>query len=270
MKIMLGVGSGRCGTQTLAYLIKAQKEFRATHQTFSAIAKWEFSEEYFYKLVSYLRTGGSDVSFYNLPYVEKLWEVFPDLKVVCLKRDRNETIKSFKKRSENAPTGRPRNQWTSKNSIYWKNFNWSPDPLWDKCFPKFDAPKEEAIGKYWDLYYNKTEKLEKDNPNRFKIYDMYNVLNLKIDQADLLKFIGVEEDKMKFVLNKKYNKGVWKAQVQVLSFAHKILKLEPATPSLKILTGIIDAEILPTTCSGTAQGQLWYSLKGPTKLIRGY
>jgi hypothetical protein len=40
---------------------------------------------------------------------------------------------------------------------------------------------------------------------------MYNVLNLKIDQADLLKFIGVEEDKMKFFLNKKYNKGVWKA-----------------------------------------------------------
>jgi hypothetical protein len=51
------------------------------------------------------------------------------------------------------------------------------DPVWDKTFPKFDAAtKGQAIGMYWDYYYETASALADKLPDRFRIFDV-GVLN---------------------------------------------------------------------------------------------
>ena len=49
---------------------------------------------------------------------------------------------------------------------------WLPDPVWDKCFPKFAArDKRDAIGQYWDMYLAEAERLKAFLPEVFRIVE---------------------------------------------------------------------------------------------------
>jgi len=207
MNKMIGLGTGRCGTVTLTNLINIQKDFRATHETFHKIASWKFNDSYFNKLEEYIISGSSDISFYNLPYTTKLLNIFPDLKCVCLKRNKEETVKSYMKKTARNAVDKPRNHWTNRNSKYWNETDWRLDPIWDKCYPKFEFPKKESIEAYWNLYYEEAERLESNYPNNFKVFDMYEVLNYEECQSELLSFIGIKEENKKFLLKEKMNIG---------------------------------------------------------------
>jgi len=147
-----------------------------------------------------------DIAFYYLNYVDDLVRADPDCAFVCLRRDREQTIQSWLNKSS---IGRWPSLWwgdrikawltrTPFHTAYnfWQEHDgslWRKDPVWDSCFPKFDArSKEAAIGMYWDYYYLEAERLQQRHPGRFRIFDVVELGTLE-GQRQILDFIGVPE-----------------------------------------------------------------------------
>jgi hypothetical protein len=82
---------------------------------------------------------------------------------------------------------------------YWQEHDgsrWKKDPVWDSCFPKFEAPsKEEAVRMYWDYYYREADRLQRTHQDNFKIFDIDDLSNTQ-GQKRILSFIGLTEDSM--------------------------------------------------------------------------
>lgn len=145
---VIGIGTGRCGTMSLARLLDechgccVQHELGAPHRTLP----WHFDVELAQsKLSSIKNLPGDirgDVAFYYLNYVDFFFECLPDVRVIHIYRDKASVVDSFLKKTAG------RNHWMSNSEDYRK------DIQWDKCFPKYKGvkSKEEAIAKYYDEY----------------------------------------------------------------------------------------------------------------------
>jgi hypothetical protein len=72
-------------------------------------------------------------------------------------------------------------------------------------YPKYDLPKEEAIGKYYDDYYVVAEGLAEKFPNNFRIFDTISTLNEKDAQAEMLTFAGFTPELLTIKLDIKKN-----------------------------------------------------------------
>jgi len=148
-----------------------------------------------------------DIAFYYLNYVEDILAVLPECRFVCIKRDRAKTIASWLKKTAI-------NRWPSiwladrlKSLItrtpfytqynFWQPHDgskWQHDPVWDSCFPDIEASsKEEAIGIYWDNYYEKAERLQAAYPDNLRIFSVEE-LNDPQGQRKILSFIGLPEN----------------------------------------------------------------------------
>lgn len=149
-----------------------------------------------------------DIAFYYLSYVDEMLSLVPETKFVCIKRDRAQTIASWFKKTS---IGRWPSIWlgdrfkalvtrtpfyTAYN--YWQEHDgsrWQKDPVWDSCFPKFEAAsKEDAIGMYWDFYYEEAHRLQAKHPDSFRIFSVEE-LNEFQGQKDILSFIGLPEER---------------------------------------------------------------------------
>lgn len=184
-RIVLGLGSGRCGTLTLARLLDAQPGFSVTHECIPA--PWEFSEASYRKLCEELASRPApvvgDVASYHLPYVPRFFADFDDVRCVCLRRERAEVVDSFLRITPD------RNHWTDPASAFWSD-RWRPDPAWDPCFPKYPLDKAEAIAAYWEEYYAAAADLARRFPGRFLVADMRDALNNRETQMRILDFVG--------------------------------------------------------------------------------
>lgn len=148
----------------------------------------------------------ADIAFYYLNYVEELLALAPECVVICMKRDRASTVASWLKKSaiKRWPSlwlGDRLKSWLTRTPFYTEyNFwqvhdgsRWKPDPVWDSCFPKFEADsKEEAIGQYWDYYYLEADRLQRRHPDRFRIFDVRD-LSFPEGQRQILSFLGIAE-----------------------------------------------------------------------------
>lgn len=119
-----------------------------------------------------------DVAFYLLPYLEHLRVALPDLRIICLERDRGEVIESYLRKTPG------RNHWTATDSVHRGEVQ--ADPVWDRCYPSFDAPKRAAIGRYWDLYARTIRAMEGPTVLRMSTAD----LNDPAAVRTLLEFAG--------------------------------------------------------------------------------
>jgi len=173
-KLIFGLGTGRCGSTSLANLLGLDHEGDPK-------LPWAFSQYALDNKLGYLLflEKRGDVGMYYLPYVEAILRIFPKAKFVCLKRDRDETVESFKKK-----IGR-RNHWLVHNGN-----GWELDLNWDDKYPKYDLlNRDEAIGRYWDEYYTEAERLQSEHPSRFEIFPI-ETLNSKKGQDSIFDFIG--------------------------------------------------------------------------------
>ena len=67
---------------------------------------------------------------------------------------------------------------------------WLLDPVWDKCFPSFKADTmEEAIGKYYNFYYEEAEKYQLKYPDIFRIFPIDD-LNTEEGKNSIMDFCG--------------------------------------------------------------------------------
>jgi len=195
-KLVFGLGSGRCGSASLAYLLSHQESTHASHELFP-ILPWKVNTTIMTKKwtgmdhQSHLFDVVTDSGSYFLPYVPVIFNSWHQheyaknrygLKFICLKRDKEKTVQSYL------------NKFRKQNNNPLQNHN---DPSiktneWDLCFPKYDGISlEEAISKYYDEYYSVCDFWESKYSPNFRIFST-ETLNSKIGVEAILNFVGYE------------------------------------------------------------------------------
>ena len=241
-KIVVGLGSGRSGTASLSALIDSQvgglcfHEMNPSGAVFSGNSQAQLNNirEFDQILgggcsrqlsIDYSRPASvaryeqlqtmnkiqllGDIAYYYLHYVEEILAQNPHCKFVCIRRDREQTVRSWQKKSS---LKRWRSLWIADRLKawitrtpflteynYWQEHDgtvWMKDPVWDSCFPKFEAPsKVEAIRMYWEYYYQEARRLEDKFPENFCQFDI-EAMSSREGQESILAFIGLSAQEM--------------------------------------------------------------------------
>lgn len=240
--IVIGLGSGRTGTASLSRLFNSQLDAVCFHELNPTGCVFEGNPQpvlntiaEFNRIIAggpkarlaidYARPASvatyealqkrdrirlmGDIAYYYLKYVDDILEQDPNVRFVCIKRDRTETVDSWLEKSSI-------NRWTSlqiadrlksmivrvpyhESKNFWQAHDgtrYQPDPVWDKTFPKFEAnSKREAIEKYWDYYYDEAARLAARLPENFRIFDI-SEMSHPDGQRRILSFVGVPADEM--------------------------------------------------------------------------
>jgi len=185
-KVVICLGTGRCGTLSMSKLLK-KKGGDVSHEQYRH--PWKTDIDVLYNSTVNLLTRDGDFvgdsGYYWLNYAQEMIRVFPNLRFVCLKRDKKEVIESFNRRTPNA------NWWTSPKSKHWDWVEYILDTRM-YLFPKYDLPKKEAIGEYWEDYYRIANSLERLYGGLFKIFDFKYVLNTEEGQKELFNFLDLD------------------------------------------------------------------------------
>lgn len=184
--LIIGLGTGRCGTVSLATLLDAQPNVSVTHES-TPLLPWTISlRDLDDKLESLMHRNvrmAGDIAYYYLPYVEHIILRSPDVKFVCLRRAKEEVVRSYMVKTEG------RNHWMVHDGN-----DWTLDPKWDPTYPKFNATnKESAVSAYWDTYYEEVERLVKSHPTSVQIFDIEKSLNTAEGVNELLEFVGIPQ-----------------------------------------------------------------------------
>ena len=187
-KLVLGAGTGRSGSTSLAHLLAAQPGGYFSHEHAprlnwqSADARFEFHLRRFRALQRGFSSFG-DVSHWWLPRFEALLEAFPDLRMIVLKRDRLETIASFLKVKGGEGQGGI-NHWIDHDGRFWRRNGW------DECYPKYEASgSRAAIGAYWDDYYRLADALHRRFPAALRVFPTTHLSSAE-GQREILSFAG--------------------------------------------------------------------------------
>lgn len=180
-RIVLGLGTGRCGTKSLARLLNAQPGFSVTHEA-RPILPWQGTQHGLESKIARMwgRKGRAvgDVCFSYLPYIERAFRTFPNLVAVCMQRQREATVQSLMRKTVG------RNHW----GIHGPDDR--RDARWDACFPTYpERDKEAAVRRYWDEYACAAATLEAKYPERFRVVDL-DALNDEAQVRELLRFVA--------------------------------------------------------------------------------
>ena len=190
-RVVFGLGTGRCGTTSLAHLIDLQPDAIGTHELRGPRIAWQNGEEEVERVLDALAaelaagaTLAGEIGFYYLPYVARIRARFPDARFVVLQRERAATVESFLEKTAD------------------KTNHWAPSPRfgrlkrWNHCFPTYDAKltRREAVGRYWDEYYAATDALERAEPATY-LTVRTEALGDVATQHRVLDFIGIPHER---------------------------------------------------------------------------
>ena len=91
-----------------------------------------------------------DVASFYLPYLEDAIALETDIRIVCLRRPREEVVTSFCEwLDQSMPL--PTNHWARQPAPGWHH-----DANRTRTFPQYDTQnREEGIRRYWDEYYRR-------------------------------------------------------------------------------------------------------------------
>ena len=184
-RLIIGLGTGRCGTWSLTKFLGAQPNTNSNHEL--RFLPWEFDAELGKANVDFLLNKNEevavDVGFYWLNYVDWLAKQNIDVRFICLQRDKKQTVDSWMTHTEELVKRGQGNHWTSQG----KDKSWTSI----NCFPKYDLSARKAIEKYWDEYYEKANKL-------WEVCNFHIVpteeLNTSIGQARILSAAGYDSN----------------------------------------------------------------------------
>ena len=235
--IVIGLGTGRSGTASLAKLLNAQRDALCFHEMNPSCVRFSGTPRPILNNIDEYQAildGGDpslltvdlgrpvaaraydelckmprvrligDIAFYYLSYVEAIAARNPNVRFLCLRRDIDETVASWMNKSRiprwrskrladrigawitREPFHESRNFWMEHDGSHWQH-----DPVWDKCFPKFEATsKPEAIRKYCEFYYAEAERLAPRLESVFRFVETEGMQDRDY-QANILSFIGV-------------------------------------------------------------------------------
>jgi len=189
-QIILGMGAGQCGTLLFAQILQKQPNTKITHEQ-PPLLPWTrepgapgIRERLQRYLDTFKERFVGDVATFYLPYVEEAIRFDPEIRIVCLKRPRDEIVAGFCRFLDQSPY--PINHWAKEPAPGW----WH-DPFWSHVFPKYDTQdREEGIRLYWDEYYAAADRLTSRYPDNIRIYDT-EVLTTEQGVREVLSFVGV-------------------------------------------------------------------------------
>jgi len=201
-QIVIGLGTGRCGTMSLAYLLNWQENSKVYHEKARNRISWQGDEKTIDKFLLWASEAAKqkrlvgDVAFYYLNYVEYLLSLNPNIKFVCLQRDRASTVTSYMKHTKDM------NHWMLHDGTRWQKSSW------DHCYPKYEVlSKEKAIEQYWDDYYLIANELQTKYPDSFRIFKTAT-LNTEAGQRAILAFIGIENPRLSVGIQFNSDRGI--------------------------------------------------------------
>lgn len=216
-KVILGLGSGRCGTKSLATLLNLQPNTEISHEDFHSHGRpFRLSYDYHedplalaFKVLALRKPlFVGDVAFYWISNCLPLLNHNADVKCICLKRDKQSVIESYWSRNDGRPMDDNLNlgnnfkiQGVAVGGMLLK--------VCSECGPNIELLKKKT-GEIWDNYYMQAEKLQQEYPN-FRIFPT-EALNGEETVKDILYFAGIPEEKQMITsgiwLNKR--RALWK------------------------------------------------------------
>jgi hypothetical protein len=180
---IVGCGSGRCGTQSLARILDSCDYVHCGHETEPKLY-WDDDCNYQDKL-EWFKQRKNDVALYYGKYIDRFLDDLEDIKVICMVRDKKKTVESFKAVTPD------RNHWSHE-----------VDEEWDKCFPSYDfESKANAIRQYWEDYY---DQIPDEDPRVMMMATEW--LNEKQKLTRLFDFCEIPKKDRVFPDKVKYNK----------------------------------------------------------------
>ena len=200
-KVIFGLGSGRCGTASLAYLLNDQEGAWIGHET-GPVLPWDVSDlagiQFRWEQLqhqSHLYSTVGDVGIYYLPYISMLMQSHEQiafinqnytLKFIVLQRDKNEVVESFLekfRRQNNNPLQINKAPGTKADE-------------WDECFPKYEGVSlKNAIEMFYDDYYEESEKMVRVYPDNVRVFSVNN-LNTEEGVLQIFNFAGIENPRV--------------------------------------------------------------------------
>lgn len=184
--LLLGCGTGRSGTASLARLLDGCRGTWVTHEQ-KPVLPWRYDPRYLTNRILYWRSLDTpfvgDVASWNLHYIEPLLQYFPALRAICLERPKDEVVESWERKT---PT------WNHvQHPDSWRA-DWDVDDKFVDSFPKFMADsKREALELYWHLYRDEIRRLQRRHPANVAIFDMGWALNTREGQDAIFEHAGI-------------------------------------------------------------------------------
>jgi len=192
-KLVLGVGTGRCGTKSLTRLLEHQDDTYATHERYGPRVRWDCPPNLWPKRlwVDTMRNDHSIVASVDFKWTNHIehfleWgeKLGREVRVVGLKRDRQEVIDSYDK-------------W-KPNSDHWSFHGYretKPDE-WDHCYPQFcTESKRKGIRKFWDYTYNIIDRCAEEY-EEVEVFDAFECFNTEDGVRSILDHCGYDDPKV--------------------------------------------------------------------------
>jgi len=188
--IILGAGTGRCGTMSLAKVLNNCKGANITHEMGPILPYKKDYDVYNKYLDNVLSKEGKyvgDVSGYVRNYIEDFIKDVPNVKIVWITRENEKTIRSMKAKEDI-------NLFADDTSHPFSETR----PILDQL------SKEEAIEAFVNLENMRAEELMHRFPGNFKIFHV-NELNSKEGQDKLFEWCGIPKKDRNYTANSRYN-----------------------------------------------------------------
>lgn len=201
------MGTGRCGTRSLAALLNRQPDSQVTHEEYPLLMWRSPQRESLVQRLERMLAGRQasvvgDVASFYLPYAAAAIDFDPEIRIVCLQRPRAEVIHSFCQWIDKVHP-LPTNHWAKRPAPGWYH-----EPIWTQIFPQYETTDRlKGIGRYWDEYFEQAESLQKEFPENVRIFDWLPALSTTAGQSELLSFCGFPADKHVVTLEIHENKG---------------------------------------------------------------
>jgi hypothetical protein len=199
-KIILGLGTTKSGTHSLAHLFSIQHDTYSGHETVGPLP-WKPNYEHCYRAIAQELSAHIErtivlTAWCWLSYIEDLEKTFRDrIYFICLKRKREDTIRSLMN-SQNR-TGK-----SAKSYV---------DNKLGDSFPTYLLPKRESVEQYYDDYYAEAERLQEKFPNCFMIVDVPKIFAHNKFQLVMFDFLKISNPVYKIGIH--LNKTDWSANL---------------------------------------------------------
>ena len=149
----LGVGTGRCGTMSLARILDRAQHSVVTHERYHPLWYGAPNQPEVQAAKEWFSSGPrdelrGDVSSFWMPHVIEMQEAFPDLRVICLHRRMQGVVDSFLRWCGGLSNLRPCDMAVrTKHPVH---------RLYIHLFPTIDAPSARMA---WEVYWHLCEKM---------------------------------------------------------------------------------------------------------------
>ena len=177
MKHVIGIGTGRCGTKSLAHLLNEQEDAFVTHERARQAATHRPNITQLRRALAEVEGHAlvGDVAMWWLQSVPLFLSLWGNARVVCMKRSKDATVNSWE-----------------------RLFNEHGDNLWEvnggdaDFFPPMEGDSiRESAARYWDHYYEHVEVLREKYPTRVAVFAVDDLNSLQ-GRRRIIEHAGIE------------------------------------------------------------------------------